>query len=517
MPVPSAAVFARLNALIAIDPGAKRKSRPILEAFSGTEMARVPVGTAKDLQVAVAAARTAQEGWAARTPTERAQVLFEFARLVHRDAEALMDMVQAESGKARQYAQEEVLDVALTARHYGVTGPSTLAEHKVKGMIPGATSVRVRYQPKGVVGVISPWNYPLTLAVSDAVAALLAGNAVVIKPDSQTPYCALSAAELLYEAGLPRELFAVVPGPGSVVGQEIVAQTDYVMFTGSSQTGSALAAQAGRRLIGFSAELGGKNPLIITAGADLDQAVPGAARACYSNSGQLCISIERIYVEKAVAAEFTERFARFVQEMKLGAAYNFSVDMGSLASAAQVETVQAHLDDAVANGARVLAGGKRREDLGPFFFEPTVLADVPDTAVCFKQETFGPLVAVYPVDSVDEAVKLANDTDYGLNASVFAGSSAEANAIADRLRAGTVNINEGYVAAWGSTAAPMGGMGISGVGRRHGDEGLLKYTEPQTVAEQRFIGIDGMRGIPKSVFLTLTPKAMSALKYLPGR
>ncbi|QKT05812.1 succinate-semialdehyde dehydrogenase (NADP(+)) [Gordonia sp. X0973] len=517
MPVPSSAVFERLNTLVAIDPKAKRKTRAILEAFSGDEIAQIPVGTAKDLQDAVAAARVAQEGWAKRTPKERAAVLFEFARLVHRDADALMDMVQAESGKARQYAQEEVLDVALTARHYAASGPSALAEHKVKGMIPGATSVRVRYQPKGVVGVISPWNYPLTLAVSDAVAALLAGNAVVIKPDSQTPYCALSAAELLYEAGLPRELFAVVPGPGSVVGQEIVAQTDYVMFTGSSQTGSELAAQAGKRLIGFSAELGGKNPLIITAGADLDQAVPGAARACYSNSGQLCISIERIYVEKSIADEFSKKFAAFVGEMKLGAAYDFSVDMGSLASAAQVQTVQAHLDDAVKNGAKVLAGGKRREDLGPFFFEPTVLADVTDAAICHKSETFGPLVAIYPVDSVDEAIKLANDTEYGLNASVFAGSSGEANAIADQLRAGTVNINEGYAAAWGSTAAPMGGMGISGVGRRHGEEGLLKYTEPQTVAEQRFIGIDGMRGVPQNVFLKLTPKAMEALKYLPGR
>ena len=349
------------------------------------------------------------------------------------------------------------------------------------------------------------------------VAALLAGNAVVIKPDSQTPYCALAAAELLYEAGLPRELFAVVPGPGSVVGQAIVAQSDYVMFTGSSATGSALAAQAGRRLIGFSAELGGKNPLIVTAGADLDQAVPGAARACYSNSGQLCIAIERIYVEQPVAAEFTKRFAAHVANMTLGAAYDFSVDMGSLASAAQVEAVTAHLDDAIAHGAKVLAGGKRRDDLGPFFFEPTVLADVTDAAACFKQETFGPLVAVYPVDSVDEAIKLANDTEYGLNASVFAGSSAEANAIADQLRAGTVNINEGYAAAWGSTAAPMGGMGASGVGRRHGEEGLLKYTEPQTIAEQRFIGIDGVRGIPQSLFLAVTPKAMEALKFLPGR
>ena len=165
----------------------------------------------------------------------------------------------------------------------------------------------------------------------------------------------------------------------------------------------------------------------------------------------------------------------------------------------------------------MLAGGKRRADLGPFFFEPTVLTDVTDDMVCFANETFGPVVSIYPVDSTDEAIKLANDTDYGLNASVFAGSSAEAQQVAEQLRAGTVNINEGYAAAWASTAAPMGGMGISGVGRRHGEEGLLKYTEPQTIAEQRFIGIDKAPGVPKSVYRAVTPLAVRSLKFLPGR
>lgn len=517
MPKPTADYFARLGALVAFDNAAERPTRSVLEAFSGAEMATIPVGTADDLEQAVARARVAQEGWAKRTPAERAKVLDAFSELVYRNAQELMDIAQAETGKARTYAQEEVLDVALTARHYANVGPKLLADRKVKGMLPGATSVRVRYQPKGVVGVISPWNYPLTLAVSDGVAALLAGNAVVIKPDSQTPYCALAVAELLYQAGLPRELFAVVPGPGSVVGQAIVAQTDYVMFTGSSATGATLAEQAGRRLIGFSAELGGKNPMIITKGAKIADAVQGAARACYSNSGQLCISIERIYVEKAIADEFADRFAAYVSAMKLSATYDFNADMGSLASAAQVETAEAHVADAVAKGAKILAGGKRRADLGPFFYEPTVLTDVTDEMTCYGQETFGPVVSIYPVDSVDEAIKLANDTEYGLNASIFAGSSAEANAIADQLRAGTVNINEGYAAAWASTAAPMGGMGISGMGRRHGEEGLLKYTEPQTIAEQRFLGIDRMPVVPQNIYRAITPSVVRGLKYLPGR
>ncbi|MBM7368140.1 succinic semialdehyde dehydrogenase [Gordonia hydrophobica] len=517
MPKPAPAYFQRLAALAAIDNVADRPTKPVLEAFSGAEMATIPVATAEDLELAVARSRAAQPAWGDRSAADRAKVINRFSELVHENAEALMDIAQAETGKARIYAQEEVIDVAMTARYYAQAGPKMLADRKTQGMLPGATDVRIRYQPKGVVGVISPWNYPLTLAVSDAVAALIAGNGVVIKPDSNTPYCCLALAELLYQAGLPRELYAVVPGPGSVVGQAIVATTDYVMFTGSSATGAALAAQAGQRLIGFSAELGGKNPLIITRHADVDRAVSGAARACFSNSGQLCISIERIYVDRAIADEFTEKFAEHVKNMTLAGTYDFTADMGSLASAQQVDTVEAHVNDAVGKGAKVLAGGRRRADLGPFFFEPTVVADVTEQMRCYRDETFGPLVAIYPVDSTDEAVKLANDTDYGLNASVFAGSNDEAQKIAEQIHAGTVNINEGYAAAWGSTAAPMGGMGISGMGRRHGEEGLLKYTEPQTIATQRFIGLDGIKGIPQSLYLKLTPQLIKTLKYLPGR
>ncbi len=517
MAKPTPDYFARLAALAAIDDPAARSAKPVLEAFSATEMATVPVGTAEDLELAVERAREAQRGWAARTPAQRAKVLDRFSDLVHTRADELMDIAQAETGKARIYAQEEVLDVALTARHYATHGPKLLADRKVPGMIPGATEVRVRYQPKGVVGVISPWNYPLTLAVSDAVAALMAGNAVVIKPDSNTPYCALALAELLYEAGLPRELFAVVPGPGSVVGQAVAENCDYLMFTGSSATGSTLAQQAGKRLIGFSAELGGKNPLIITADADIDNAVAGAARACFSNSGQLCISIERIYVDSSIAAEFSQKFADFVENMTLNADYDLSADMGSLASADQVKTIETHVEDALDKGATLLAGGRKRADLGPYFYAPTVLTGVTDEMECCRNETFGPLVSIYPVATVDEAIERANDTEYGLNASIFAGSVAQAQEIAEKLRAGTVNINEGYAAAWGSTAAPMGGMGISGIGRRHGEEGLLKYTEPQTIAAQRFIGLGGMTGVPRELFLKVTPLAIRSLKYLPGR
>ncbi|QDQ89661.1 succinate-semialdehyde dehydrogenase (NADP(+)) [Rhodococcus sp. WB9] len=517
MPVPTAATFARLADLIAIPDAADRPTRSVVEAFTGKELATVPIGTAQDAKDAIARARVAQKEWAKRPVTERAAIFHRYRDLVLENRDALMDMAQAETGKSRAAAQEEVLDISMTARHYARVAPKLLRPRRISGMLPGLTKTVVRYQPKGVVGVISPWNYPMTLAVSDAVAALLAGNAVVLKPDSQTPYCALACVDLLYQAGLPRDLFAVVPGPGSVVGTALVENTEYLMFTGSSATGQLLAEQAGRRLIGFSAELGGKNPMIVTAGANLREVADAAVRACYSNSGQLCISIERIYVEESIAPEFTRMFGERVRNMKLGAGYDFGIEMGSLVSEAQVKAVSSHVDDAVVKGATVVAGGKARPDLGPLFYEPTVLTGVPEDAECYRDETFGPLVSIYPVADVDEAIDRANDTEYGLNASVWAGTKADGEAIAARIKAGTVNVDEGYAPAWGSTGAPMGGMGVSGVGRRHGDDGLLKYTEPQTIATTRILNLGGPRGLSPKVWAKIMPPFVKALQWIPGR
>ncbi|MFD4369570.1 succinic semialdehyde dehydrogenase [Rhodococcus sp. NPDC058521] len=517
MPAPSAATFARLSELIAIPDAADRPTRPVVEAFTGKEIATIPVGTADDAKQAIARARVAQAEWAKRPVSERAEIFHRYRDLVLKNRDALMDMAQAETGKSRAAAQEEVLDIAMTARHYARVAPKLLRPHRVTGMLPVLTKATVRYHPKGVVGVISPWNYPMTLAVSDAIAAILAGNAVVLKPDSQTPYCALACVELLYEAGLPRDLFAVVPGPGSVVGTALVENTEYLMFTGSTATGKLLAEQAGRRLIGFSAELGGKNPMIVAAGANLREVTDAAVRACYSNSGQLCISIERIYVEESIAPEFGRMFGERVGNMKLAPGYEFGIEMGSLVSEDQVKAVSSHVDDAVAKGAKVLAGGKARPDLGPLFYEPTVLTDVPEDAECYREETFGPLVSVYPVKNVEEAIERANDTEYGLNASVWAGSKAEGEAIAARVRSGTVNVDEGYAPAWGSTGAPMGGMGVSGVGRRHGPDGLIKYTEQQTVATTRLLNLGGPRGLPPKLWAKVMPPFVKALKWLPGR
>lgn len=517
MPAPSAAVFDRLRNLAAIDDDAVRPEKTIDEVFTGKPLTTIPVGTAADVEAAFTKARAAQAEWARRPVKDRIAVVRRYRDLVIKNRQFLMDLLQAEAGKARWAAQEEIVDLMANANYYVRVAEDLLKPRKVQALLPAIGKATVGYQPKGVVGVISPWNYPMTLTASDSVPALLAGNAVVLKPDSQTPYCALACAELLYEAGLPPALYAVVPGPGSVVGSAIADNCDYLMFTGSSATGSQLAEHAGRRLIGFSAELGGKNAMIVARGANLDKVAKAATRACFSNAGQLCISIERIYVEKDIADDFTQKFGDAVRNMKLGTSYDFSVDMGSLISEGQVKTVSGHVEDAKAKGAKVIAGGKARPDVGPLFYEPTVLTDVTPEMECAANETFGPLVSIYPVADVDEAVAKANDTEYGLNASVWAGSTAEGEKIAARLRSGTVNVNEGYAFAWGSLSAPMGGMGISGVGRRHGPEGLLKYTEPQTIATARVFNLDAPLGLPNGLWQkSLLPIVRTVMK-LPGR
>lgn len=521
MPAPTLETLTRLRSLVAVpefvgDP-ASRETRTITEVFTGKPLAEMVVATAADVDNAMERARAAQREWAERSPAERGKVLADFGVLSHKRREFLLDVVQAESGKSRSSALEEVLDVGMTASYYAKLAPKVLARRSVKGMIPLLTKTEVNYVPKGVVGVISPWNYPLSLAVGDAIAALMAGNAVVLKPDSQTPFSALAAAELLYEAGLPRDLFAVVPGQGRVVGTRIVETCDYLMFTGSSATGATLAQQAGKRLIGYSAELGGKNPMIVTEGADVDKVAEVATRAFFSNGGQLCISIERVYVERSMLPALETALVNRISVMKLGASYDYSTEMGSLISQAQLDTVKKHVDDAVSKGARVLTGGNARPDLGPLFYEPTLLADVPDDAICFAEETFGPVVSIYPVDSVDEAIAKANDTAYGLNSSVFAATPEQGVEIARQLKTGTVNVEEGYVAAWASYGAPMGGMGISGVGRRHGEEGLLKYTEPQTIAVQRLMHLGGPKQLSRAQWNAMLGRSTGLLRFLPER
>lgn len=470
---------------------AQRRS-PVVEVrspFDDGVLARVPRSNEADVASAFVTAARAQPGWAARTMGERAAVLRRFAALVQREHGALLDLIQTESGKARTDAFEEVADVALWAAYVARRGPGLLRPRRRAGALPVLTRTVEQRVPHGVVGVITPWNYPFTLPASDTVPALLAGNAVVLKPDSLTPLSSLRVAQLLQRAGLPDGVLQVVVGDGPTVGAAVVDLADHVVFTGSTETGRTIARRCGERLVSLSAELGGKNPLLVLADADVDRAAAGAVRACFANTGQLCVSIERVYVHSDLWDAFVPIFLERVGRLRLGPGRDWDVDVGSLAGPDQLCRVRGHVADAVAGGARVLAGGRARPDLGPYFFEPTVLTDVRPGMRVASEETFGPVVSLYQVASDAAAVEAANDSPYGLNASVW--TRRRGPAVARRLMAGSVNVNEGYAASWGSHDAPMGGLRDSGLGRRHGREGILSYTQTRTVATQRGVPIAG--------------------------
>ncbi len=486
--------------------------------FTGLPVVELPQSTSADVFAAADRARAAQRAWSACSVAERAAVFLRLHDLILDARDELMDLMQLENGKARRDAFLEVADVAGTCRYYARTAARVLAPRHRSGLIPGLTAVTELHHPKGLVTIISPWNYPLSLGVGDTIPALLAGNAVVQKPDNQTALTALRALDLARRAGLPDDLWQIVAGRGRDIGTPLLDVADYVMFTGSTASGRSIAQEAGKRLVDCSLELGGKNPLLVLDDADLDRAAEGAVRACFSSSGQLCIAAERLYVADAIFDAFLARFLDAVGALRMGGSYDFDHEMGSLTSADQLETTRRHVDDAVAKGATVLAGGHARPELGPYFFEPTVLADVSADMTCYAEETFGPVVSVYRVATDDEAVERANDSRYGLNASVWSASARRGREVAARLRTGTVNVNEAYAAAWGSTDAPMGGMGDSGLGRRHGAHGLAKFTEAQTVARQRLFNLaPPLRQLGDDGFASAMTGALRLLKAVGWR
>lgn len=486
-----------------------------LSPLTGQVFVQIPVSSPDDVTAAIQTARDFQPRWAQVPVTERADCLLRLHDLLLDNMEPLLDVICAESGKSRLDAYMELVHLALTARYYGRRAPVLLRSRRGLGVLPGLTRIDLHHQPKGVIGLITPWNYPLTMGFCDGLAALVAGNTIVHKPDSQTVLSALFGLQLLRAAGVPEQAWQLIAGPGSKIGPQLVAQTEMICFTGSTRTGRGLAAATGERLISISAELGGKNAALVLADAEIEAAAQGVARACFNNAGQLCTHIERIYVAEQIHDEFRRVFAEVVAEINLAPGLGWDAEMGTLISPDQLSKVQAHLADARSKGASVLTGGRPRPDLAPWCHEPTVLEGVTAEMDCHLEETFGPLVSLYRFSTEDEAVDLANLGDQGLNASIWTRDHARGRELARRLRAGTVNINEGYAAALASIDAPMGGMGSSGLGRRQGAEGLYRFTETQSVATQRLMPLAPVAGLGAERFTTILTQGLRLLRRTP--
>ena len=454
----------------------------VRDPASGAVLAALEELGSAEVGALVTRARAAHGPWEAVGFDARGAVLSEMRRWLLRESERVIETIVAETGKAYEDAQLLELGYTVSALSYWArTAPRHLGERRFLSRAPLLPGRRIvtRWVPRGVVGVIGPWNYPLLNSFGDAIPALAAGNSVVLKPSELTPLTSLLIAEGLRECGLPEDVFSVATG-GRETGEAIIDAVDFVMFTGSSATGRAVAARAAERLVPFSLELGGKDALIVLEGAPLERAANVAVYYGMMNAGQSCVSIERVYADRAIHDELVELIAAKVRELRTGAPHGpGSVDIGAISSQRQLEIIEEHVADAVAKGARALVGGRRIPGPGTFF-EPTVLTGVDHTMRCMREETFGPTLPVMAVSGADEAVALVNDSSMGLGAAVFAADGESGEALARRLEVGAVCVNDAAVNYF-ALAAPMGGVKESGIGVRHGAEGIRKYCRPQTI------------------------------------
>ena len=423
-------------------------------------------------------------------------------------------MICWESGKARKDAYDEPLHVALTARYYGRTGHRHLDTSAGSASYPGLTRVEVNRVPKGVVGVISPVELPVHPGPVRRPPRAARRQRRGAKPDAQTMLTALLGVQLLEEAGFPKDLWQVVAGPGSEIGPDLIGRADYVCFTGSTATGKAVAQQCADRLIGCSLELGGKNPILVLRDADLDRAAEGAVRASFSNAGQLCVSTERMFVADQVYDRFVARFVARVKAMRLAPGLAWGSDMGSLISQAQLDATTAHVEDARSKGVRVLAGGRARPDLGPYYYEPTVLEGVTPDMTCFGEETFGPVVSVYRFSDEADAIARANEGEYGLNASSTRRTAPAAAPSPGRSGAARSTSTRRSRPRSPASTRRWAGCGSPASGRRQGAEGVLRYTETQSVATQRLLRFGPMLGLSDERYAKVMTAQLRLLKKL---
>ncbi len=458
------------------------------EPGSGKLLGEVRVTGKEEVRTVVQAARAAQADWMHRSFAERRDVLLRFQELLLERADEFCDHLSRENGKTRNESLfMEVLPVADAVHWYATSARKLLKDDKLSlHMFPHKKSY-LRFYPRGVIGIISPWNYPFSIPVGDAVAALMAGNAVVVKPSEFTPIIMEKTRALLEEAGLPRGLFGVVQGKGDVGAALIASGVNMIVFTGSVATGKKVNLAAAEQMIPCVLELGGKDPAIVLPDADLDSAAQKIAWGAFANSGQTCASVERVYVHESVAQPFIEKVAALARKLRQGEPNQHDVDIGAMTTQAQVDLIQRHLDDARARGAKIVAGGEitvTKE--GARFVQPTVLTNTTHEMAIVRDETFGPMLPVMTYKTLEEAVRLANDSAYGLSAYVFTASKAKADEIANQLLAGTVMHND-TLYTHAAPETPWGGVKSSGLGRVHGKHGMRDFCEVRHVNLEHFI------------------------------
>jgi len=460
---------------------------------TGEVLREIDCASDGDVQAAVARARAAQAAWQELGLRRRVAILREFQRKLHQSKSEIAEAITREAGKPLAESLVTEVLVVLDAARFLIDNAWRLLRDEPVPHGNLATKLKNGWlvrEPHGVIGIISPWNYPFSIPATETLAALVAGNAVVLKPSELTPLVALELAKLLHASGVPEDVFPVVIGEAPAGAALLRCPIDKLVFTGSVATGKRIATAAAERLLPVVLELGGKDPMLVLDDADVDVASSAAVWGAFVNAGQACLSVERCYVHRSLYQSFVNACAEKTSQLRVGDGMHSRTDVGPMIHERQVRIVESHVEDAKARGARVLVGGTRLPDLGANFYAPTVLAGVTHDMRIMREETFGPVLPVMAFDSDDEAVRLANDSEYGLAASLWTRASARGEKLARRIHAGTVMVND-VISCFGISEAPHGGVKASGVGRTHGRFGL------DEMVRKKYLDIDRMPGMKK--------------------